>query len=452
MDFNVANPISLHPYPMMISHDSNNNSPHPQTRSDTPQASSSHDNSENRRAGTSTAIESDSQRDDAAMRRGTNVVEVSEEELENQPGVDYGNDPFQLSSKLKKDNEISSIRKSISRRNSLVGTLNLTKDATKAKKVGDFYEGQNENILRLLKPVEDHRREAKEQNESNALQYKIAVHASFAANICLACLQTGGAVSSGSLSLFTTMADALFDPLSNLTLLLCHRAVKNVDPRKFPQGKARIETAGNITFCFIMCAVSLVLIVMSAREIAQGSDTLTKPFKMPSIIAVAVALGIKIALFFYCYGLRQYSQVRILWEDHRNDIIINAAGLCTSVLGSKIRWFIDPIGAIVLSVLIMGLWLKTAVSEFRLLIGVSADPTILQHITYICAYFFQAKRTIEQTNSALSYDTLSRYPCARYCPCMELRPTADCRGRYSHGCRRDASSNSRYCRGATDQA
>jgi len=67
------------------------------------------------------------------------------------------------------------------------------------------------------------------------------------------------------------MADAIFDPMSNLTLILCNRAVNHVDPRRFPSGKARIENAGNIAFCFLMTAVSLIIVVMSARELAEGN-------------------------------------------------------------------------------------------------------------------------------------------------------------------------------------
>jgi len=44
------------------------------------------------------------------------------------------------------------------------------------------------------------------------MQYKIAVTGSFVANIALAVLQIYGATTSGSLSLLTTMADAIFDP------------------------------------------------------------------------------------------------------------------------------------------------------------------------------------------------------------------------------------------------
>ena len=157
-----------------------------------------------------------------------------------------------------------------------------------------------------------------------------------------------------------------------------------MDPRRFPSGKARIETSGNIAFCFLMTAVSLILIVMSARSLAEGSDTKTAVFHLPSTIAVAIAFATKLALFFYCWALRnKYSQIRILWEDHRNDLFINGFGLMTSVLGSHVHWWIDPMGAIILSVLIAFLWMRTAYSEFQLLIGVSADTSFLQHITYI---------------------------------------------------------------------
>ena len=99
---------------------------------------------------------------------------------------------------------------------------------------------------------------------------------------------------------------------------------------------------------------------------------------------VAIAFTTKFCLFLYCFALRNtYSQIRILWEDHRNDLFINGPGLAFAVLGAKVRWWIDPMGAILLSVLIVCLWLRTAYHEFQLLIGVTADTPMLQHLTYI---------------------------------------------------------------------
>lgn len=127
---------------------------------------------------------------------------------------------------------------------------------------------------------------------------------------------------------------------SNLTLILANRAVNRVDPRRFPSGKARIETAGNIAFCFLMTAVSFILIVVSALQLKEGNHgNLYGSFHLPSVIAVAIAFVTKLSLFVYCWALRnKYSQIRILWEDHRNDLFINGFGLLTSIGGSKLRY------------------------------------------------------------------------------------------------------------------
>jgi divalent metal cation (Fe/Co/Zn/Cd) transporter len=277
------------------------------------------------------------------------------------------------------------IRANTSRKRDGCGPISLNRKARNAKKLEEFYEAQNENIERLLKPVDDHRRAAKEEGDANHLKYKIAVVGSFVANILLAVLQLYAAISSKSLSLFTTMADALFDPLSNLTLIMCNRAVARVDGRKFPSGKARIETAGNLCFCALMITVSVVIIVESIREIAEHKGSDVNDFYFPSVIAVAIAFATKFGLFLYCWAIRnKYSQVRILWEDHRNDLSINGFGILTSVGGSKLVWWLDPMGAMILSCLIIFLWSRTAYSEFQLLIGVTADTNMLQHITYIC--------------------------------------------------------------------
>ena len=309
-------------------------------------------------------------------------------ELQRRPTYTPETDPYALSAALKTPDELSHIRAQTSRKRDGCGPIRLNKQSAKARKLQKFYEGQNENIERLLKPVDEHVRSAKEFEGENHLKFQIAVHGSFVANICLAILQVYGAATSGSLSLFTTMADALFDPMSNITLMVANRAVKKVDGRKFPSGKARIETAGNIVFCFLMTSVSFILIVLSIMELIAGNPKDTKEFHLQSVIAVAVAFVTKLALFLYCWTLRNvYSQIRILWEDHRNDLFINGFGILTSIGGSKLKWWIDPMGAIMLSVLISTLWLKTAYSEFQLLIGVTAETQMLQWITYICKFF-----------------------------------------------------------------
>lgn len=374
----LSNAISLHPLPFHIQHARDES---PSTRRPPPETI--HERAKSPtvgKEGASTSIEAVTADHDPVTRRSQAITDP-----ENDASSSYvsPSDPFQLSSKIKTTTEIKSISRNSSRRNSAYTIPGM--ETAQARKLQNFYKDQNDNIERLLKSVDDHRRQAKEESDDDSMQFKLAVNGSFVANLALAALQIYAAASSGSLSIVTTMADAIFDPMSNITLILCNRAVNRVDPRRYPSGKARIETAGNIVFCFLMSSVSFIIIVLSARDLAAGSTNKTLGFHLPSVIAVGIAFVTKLCLFLYCFSLRhKYSQVHILWEDHRNDLMINGVGLLTSVAGSKLQWWIDPAGAIILSTIIAFLWLRTAISEFQLLIGVSADTSTLQLITYIC--------------------------------------------------------------------
>jgi cation diffusion facilitator family transporter len=316
-------------------------------------------------------------------RHATNAI--SDLEGQSPPKYSSNNDPYQLSASYKDPSELQAITANTSRKRDGCGPLKFNQNAYKAREIQKFYKTQNENIERMLKPVAAHRAEAMQGGRDDHLKFQTAVYGSFAANVVLAGLQIYGATSSGSLSLFTTMADAIFDPMSNVTLMVTNRAVKRVDPNRFPSGKARLETVGNIVFCFLMTAVSFILVAFSIRELVEGNYDGTTPFHLPSVIAVAVAFTTKLCLFLYCWALKdKYSQVNILWQDHRNDLLINGFGILTSVGGSKLKWWVDPMGAIILSCLISVIWLSTAFSEFLLLVGVTASVKTQQLITYVC--------------------------------------------------------------------
>ncbi|KAI1253909.1 hypothetical protein MGN70_004304 [Eutypa lata] len=395
---NLSSSITMHPHPFRL---------HQHERADSPARSSSHtprphlhsthvsfhggngngDGHGGRSAdrnGTSTAVEAVSDETDHPVSRHPSQMTDVESQAGNarQRG---GSDPFNLSSAFKTDEQLDEIKANTSRKRDTAKAASFIGSGRHSRKIQTFYRAQNETIERMLKSVEEHRADAAQEQGEEQLKYRIAVYGSFAANVVLSILQMYGAISSGSLSLFTTMADSIFDPLSNLMLILANRAVKRVDPSRFPSGKARLETAGNISFSFLMTSVSLILICFSIEELVTRSTTELNAFHLPSVIAVAIAFGTKLGLFLYCWGIKDnYSQVDILWQDHRNDLLINGFGVLTSVGGSKLVWWLDPMGAIILSVLISGIWLRTAVQEFLLLVGVVASVETQQLITYVC--------------------------------------------------------------------
>ncbi|KAM5356390.1 hypothetical protein ACJ41O_003036 [Fusarium nematophilum] len=350
---------------------------------------SSSRHSTNRHA-SSTAFEPASADDNETIVRNVSHMTDVESQVtatgRRQPSV-LDHDPYGLSRAYKTDTDLADIKANTSRKRDGAASRKCVPEKMgpkiKARKLQGFYKNQNAAIERMLKSVEEHRDEARQEHGDDQLRFRIAVWGSLAANVVLSALQLYAAISSGSLSLFTTMADSIFDPLSNLTLILSARAIRHVDPRRFPAGKARLETVGNIVFCFLMISVSLIIIAFACQELAETADD--KKFYLPSVVAVCCAFATKFALFLYCWALKdKYSQVNILWQDHRNDLLINGFGILTSVGGAKLLWWIDPMGAILLSVLISCIWLRTAFGEFLLIVGVTASVEVQQLITYVC--------------------------------------------------------------------
>lgn len=376
----------------------------------------------------STAVEAESEKHDGHESTTHARHVLQHEDVESQktngklPRVSAESDPYGLSQAYKTPDELEKIKANMSRKrdgppsgthqvdapsvSSQAGSLKHHKTRflpsfgrrkIQYHRVERFYNQQNETIERLLKSVEEHVADAKQEQGEDELKYKIAVWGSFIANVILCGLQLYGAISSNSLSLFTTMADAIFDPMSNVTLIITNRAIKRVDPARFPSGKARLETVGNIVFCFLMTSVSLILIAFSAKELVtrEGEDG-TNEFHLPSVIAVCCAFSTKVALFFYTWMLKdKYSQIDILWQDHRNDVLINGFGILTSVGGAKLAWWIDPMGAILISLIVSSAWLRTAFTEFLLLVGVVASVEIQQLITYVCCTHSPAVKQID---------------------------------------------------------
>ncbi|KAJ3253323.1 hypothetical protein HDU77_004625 [Chytriomyces hyalinus] len=269
-----------------------------------------------------------------------------------------------LLSAVKSEDEIKAVRKEYKGR--------------KGRNLAKFYENQNERIEELLKPVDQ---EVDENEEANLVKLKIAMYGSLIANILLLGLQLFAAITSKSLSLFATMADSFMDLASNSVLLFASVSAAKKNIQHFPAGKQRFETAGIVVFSSIMGALSVQLIIEGAKTLGSGDHATDLGVVNLSCIGVAVAL--KIGLWAYCRLLSQYPTAKILAQDHRNDVLLNIAGIILSILGDKVQWWIDPLGGILIATYILVNWGETAVEHIQMFIGKSASPTFLSRVTYL---------------------------------------------------------------------
>jgi len=72
----------------------------------------------------------------------------------------------------------------------------------------------------------------------------------------------------------------------------------------------------------------------------------------------------------------------MLWEDHRNDLWINTFGILMSAGGSKLKWYLDPMGGMIIALGVIVAWSRTMYFQFELLAGKSAPHEFLQLIIY----------------------------------------------------------------------
>ncbi|KAK4056374.1 hypothetical protein OIO90_002517 [Microbotryomycetes sp. JL221] len=298
-------------------------------------------------------------------------------------------DPLLLKSKIQSEETLTHLR----RRN------------TGKRHIGHFYTQQNEQIESLLKSLDKHVEDAQTEEDTNRLSIKIAIYGSLIANCVLAVLQVYAAVSSLSLSFFGTMIDSVFDPAANLMLNYCHRKAEKVDLRKFPSGGSRFETIGEIVYSVMMAAVSLVLVAFSIQDLASKNED--REFHIPAVVAVGIAFLTKLCLFLYCYSLRSKSgQVRVLWEDHRNDLFINGLGIVTSSVGAKLAAWVDPAGALLISAILIYSWSSTCYRLFTYLAGIAAPIEFQRLVIYKAMHF---ANDIEKIDSCVVYHSGPNY-------------------------------------------
>ncbi|EFY90586.1 cation diffusion facilitator 1 [Metarhizium acridum CQMa 102] len=231
------------------------------------------------------------------------------------------------------------------------------------KKLKSFYSNQNELIDQYL-GVGDEEQLAAEEERRMRPKIRFAVYASFTVNLCLFIIQLYAAISTGSLS-----------------------------------GRTRIEPIGIIVFCALMATVAIQLLIESARSLAGGHRD-AGPLQVVPLSLVGVAIFMKSSMMAYCFFYRRFPSVHVFFIDHRNDIIVNIFGLVMSIVGDHFVWYLDPIGAICIAVLILFSWASNAFEQVWLLAGKGAPKEYVSRLIYV---------TLTHSAHILKVDTCRAY-------------------------------------------
>ena len=216
---------------------------------------------------------------------------------------------------------------------------------------------------------------------------KLASNISLVANLFLLAANFSVYLSTGSMALLSTSADSLLDIISQIIIAVAIRSNKNVDKKIWPVGKSRMEPVGLVVVSSFMFILAFLILLESIMRLASENHESVK-FGTLSIVLVTSAIGIKSILYLLCASVAKHSNsMKILAEDHRNDVLSNAIALicCLTSTFVSTAWFADSLGGVIISIYICLRWIFLGKEQAVMLIGKVASPEFFDKLKSIAS-------------------------------------------------------------------
>ncbi|KAF9992909.1 hypothetical protein BGZ65_011654, partial [Modicella reniformis] len=225
----------------------------------------------------------------------------------------------------------------------------------------------------------------------------LAINISFLANIVLVVIKVWTVLLSDSLAVLASMIDSLMDLLSGAIIWYSARLRSNTsDGHHYPVGKARMEPLGIIVFASVMVTSFIQVMLQSFQRLFAGVEE--APVDLGVLILALLAFGImvKAVLWLWCRTMKDSPSVQALAQDHLNDVVFNVFTTFFPVAGQFLGlWWLDAVGAILLSIYIITEWTGTCLHNIRRLTGQAATPADIQQLTYMTYRFSNLIQVID---------------------------------------------------------
>lgn len=131
----------------------------------------------------------------------------------------------------------------------------------------------------------------------------------------------------------------------------------------------------------------LQILQESITKLLPGGEKKAVELPVIAISAMAATIGVKGIIWFGCKPIKT-TQVQALAQDCKTDVIFNTLSLFFPLIGHKFSvWWLDPLGAALLSLFIVYDWGETSFENVTRLSGSAVSPALLKKLTYL-AYRF----------------------------------------------------------------
>lgn len=217
-----------------------------------------------------------------------------------------------------------------------------------------------------------------------------AINVNVVANIVLLAAKGFAALSSSSLSLIASLLDSALDLLCTAIIWTTNRLVSwRLDSlkQKFPVGRRRLEPIGILVFSVIMIISFAQILQESVQKLMPKGDHSLASLPPAAIAAMGGTVALKGIIGLFCMKIKT-TQVQALVQDCKTDVYFNTLSLLFPLIGKAANvWWLDPLGAALLSLYIIYDWASTAFENVTRLCGTAVDNDLQKKLTFL-AYRF----------------------------------------------------------------
>jgi len=232
----------------------------------------------------------------------------------------------------------------------------------------------------------------RERRRKSARHARWAININVIANVLLLAAKIGAVFVSDSLSLIASLVDSALDLLCTLIIWSTNKLVKwkaTSLQAKFPVGRKRLEPLGILVFSIIMVISFIQILQESFTKLFLSKEHHVASLTPAAIGAMGATIVVKGIIWFVCMPIKS-SQVQALAQDCKTDVFFNTLSLIFPALGIKLNiWWLDPLGAGLLSLFIIYDWGSTCFENVIRLSGTAADVRLTRKIVFV-AYRFES--------------------------------------------------------------
>ncbi|KAK0628136.1 hypothetical protein B0T17DRAFT_588346 [Bombardia bombarda] len=227
----------------------------------------------------------------------------------------------------------------------------------------------------------------------------LAIYINFAANTILLAGKIAVIISVPSISVLASLVDAILDFLSTAIVWVTTWLISRQDQYRYPVGRRRLEPLGVLVFSVIMIT-SFVQVALEAIQSLASSNRDIIELGVPAIAIMLSTIVIKGACWLWC-RLVKNSSVQALASDASTDVIFNAGSIAFPLVGFYARiWWLDALGGLILSLVVIFNWSQTSSEHIRHLSGFSATADQRNILLYLTMRF---AKTIKQIQGLQAY-------------------------------------------------